>query len=209
MTLSAARTTCFVALLLAVPVKADHALCRKVIDVRSLSEFDSGHISCATRIPLASQTSKIDELVSLCRANLNQPIVFYGSGGTGPGPAQARSYAISTGFTDVQDGGSYNDANDRAALEALCGCKPEDHSHKSPNLLSVMIIVTFALAVVAILVCYARKYNRRQGRSKSTPRAAGREGSPGVDDAFDDFDDPMDMDRAKDELEVTAEPVTV
>jgi|TARA_B110000908_G_scaffold165352_1_gene214683 rhodanese-related sulfurtransferase len=69
-----------------------------VIDVRSKGEFNSGHISGATNVPLDKIKSKIKKI-----ENLNKPVIFCCASGMRSG--QANSIAKSRGINAFNGGG--------------------------------------------------------------------------------------------------------
>jgi len=74
-----------------------------VIDVRTPGEFNSGHISGSTNVPLDKIKSKIKKIV-----NLKKPIIFCCASGLRSG--QATSIAKSRGI-DVYNGGGWSSLN--------------------------------------------------------------------------------------------------
>jgi rhodanese-related sulfurtransferase len=74
-----------------------------VIDVRTPGEFNSGHISGSTNVPLDKIKSKIKKI-----ENLKKPIIFCCASGLRSG--QATSIAKSRGI-DVYNGGGWSSLN--------------------------------------------------------------------------------------------------
>jgi rhodanese-related sulfurtransferase len=83
------------------PVKA-HELVKQgatLIDVRSASEFSSGHLPGAKNIPVGTLGSKVDSLGAK-----NKPIVLYCASGTRS--SMARGVLKAQGFTQVYNLGA-------------------------------------------------------------------------------------------------------
>ena len=74
-----------------------------VIDVRTTGEFNSGHISGSTNVPLDKIKSKIKKI-----ENLKKPVIFCCASGMRSG--QATSIAKSRGI-DVYNGGGWSSLN--------------------------------------------------------------------------------------------------
>ncbi len=78
-----------------------------VIDVRSESEWDSGHVAQAVRIPHTEIAERIGEVTP----NKNAKIVLYCAVGGRAGQAKEALEAI--GFTNVENAGGYDDVKQR------------------------------------------------------------------------------------------------
>lgn len=74
----------------------------RVIDVREINEFESGHIEGAINIPLGSIPMRIAELKAM-----NGPIVVYCRSGNRSG--MAMSLLKQAGLNDVYNGGALED----------------------------------------------------------------------------------------------------
>ncbi len=74
-----------------------------IIDVRTTGEFNSGHISGSTNVPLDKIKSKIKKI-----ENLKKPVIFCCASGMRSG--QATSIAKSRGI-DVYNGGGWSSLN--------------------------------------------------------------------------------------------------
>ena len=74
-----------------------------LVDVRSASEFDSGHVKGSSNIPLdqiPSQLSKFkgkEQIIVFCRSGIRS--------------GQAKSILEQNGFTQVTNGGTWQDVN--------------------------------------------------------------------------------------------------
>ena len=78
-----------------------------VIDVRSRSEWDAGHVSQAIHIP----HSEIAERILEATTDRNAKIVVYCA--VGGRAAKAKKALEDLGFTNVENGGGYDDVKDR------------------------------------------------------------------------------------------------
>jgi len=74
----------------------------RVIDVREINEFESGHFEGAINIPLGNIPMRIDELKAM-----NGPIVVYCRSGNRSG--MAMSLLKQAGLIDVYNGGALED----------------------------------------------------------------------------------------------------
>ncbi len=72
------------------------------VDVRTKQEFDSGHISGSMHMPLDELLGRMDEL-----RNISGPLVLYCRSGNRSG--MALYYLQEAGFTDLVNGGGYDD----------------------------------------------------------------------------------------------------
>ena len=90
--------------------------CRIVIDVRSQSEWDVGHVSCAHRLPVQDDRALVSSVRSLANGNMATPLAVYCASGP---RAEAASKILRTDgpFTAVTNVGGYN-----VALEKYCVC---------------------------------------------------------------------------------------
>ncbi len=75
----------------------------KFVDVRSVMEFNSGHINGAVNIPLDQFQFRYNEINGLG----NEPIVFYCRSGNRSG--QAVSYLMQMGIKNIYNGGAIDD----------------------------------------------------------------------------------------------------
>ena len=90
-----------------------------VLDVRTLDEWNAGHVSCAHRLPVQDDPSLMAQVKALVSNDLTAPIVTYCHSGVRAG--QAETALKAAGFTYVRNGGGYAipPAN-TAALQKLC-----------------------------------------------------------------------------------------
>lgn len=72
------------------------------VDVRTKQEYDSGHISGSMHMPLDELLGRMDEL-----RNISGPLVLYCRSGNRSG--MALYYLQEAGFTDLVNGGGYDD----------------------------------------------------------------------------------------------------
>lgn len=72
------------------------------VDVRTKQEYDSGHISGSMHVPLDELLGRIDAL-----RNISGPLVLYCRSGNRSG--MALHYLHEAGFTDLVNGGGYDD----------------------------------------------------------------------------------------------------
>jgi len=95
--------------------------CAVVIDVRTQGEYETGHVSCAHRVPIQDNPNLYrDDIDNLTGGDVSNKFVLYcASGGRA-------SYAVgimkSWGYTNVGNGGGY--ASNRLQLESICACTP-------------------------------------------------------------------------------------
>ncbi|WP_206028678.1 rhodanese-like domain-containing protein [Thalassoroseus pseudoceratinae] len=78
-----------------------------VIDVRSESEWDSGHVEQAVHIPHTEIADRISEVTT----DKDAKIVLYCAVGGRAG--KAKSALEELGYTNVENGGGYDDVKDR------------------------------------------------------------------------------------------------
>ena len=78
-----------------------------VIDVRSKEEWDSGHVDRAVHIPHTEIAERISEVTD----NRDAKIVVYCAVGGRAGKAKATLETL--GFTNVENGGGYDDVKER------------------------------------------------------------------------------------------------
>jgi phage shock protein E len=72
------------------------------IDVRTKSEYDSGHISGSLHVPLDELIARMDEL-----RKISGPLILYCRSGNRSG--MALHYLQEEGFTDLVNGGGFDD----------------------------------------------------------------------------------------------------
>ena len=72
------------------------------IDVRTQSEYDSGHISGSLHVPLDELIARMDEL-----RNISGPLILYCRSGNRSG--MALHQLQEAGFTDLVNGGGFDD----------------------------------------------------------------------------------------------------
>ena len=78
-----------------------------VIDVRSQEEWDSGHVEQAVHIPHTEIADRISEVTT----DKDAKIVLYCAVGGRAG--KAKSFLEKLGYTNVENGGGYEDVKDR------------------------------------------------------------------------------------------------
>ena len=61
--------------------------CPIMVDVRAQSEWDAGHVSCATRIPVQDDASRTGEVLTLAGGDSSHPVVVYCYSGARAGRA--------------------------------------------------------------------------------------------------------------------------
>lgn len=76
-----------------------------VIDVRTQSEWSSGHLSMAKHIPVDQLGARLQDVEKWAGGDKSKPIVVYCASGMRSG--RARSTLRSAGFTNVVNGGGY------------------------------------------------------------------------------------------------------
>jgi phage shock protein E len=95
--------------------------CPIMVDVRAQSEWDAGHVSCATRIPVQDDASRTGEVLTLAGGDSSHPVVVYCYSGARAG--RAVTVLTNAGFTDVTNGGGFvSPAGNDAILEEMCTC---------------------------------------------------------------------------------------
>lgn len=77
-----------------------------LVDVRSMEEYDNGHVPGAKLIPLDQLEARIGEF----GPDKSAPIVFYCKRGVRAD--RAKEILTQNGFTDVTNGGGYDDMMD-------------------------------------------------------------------------------------------------
>jgi len=92
--------------------------CPLIIDVRSASEWDAGHVSCAKRLEVQNDPSLISTVKCLVRDDLSWPINVYCRSGARAGAAVSELQSRS--FANVTNSGGYASAGQ--GLEKLCTC---------------------------------------------------------------------------------------
>lgn len=96
------------------PVKKDPATARKlieggavVVDVRTPGEFEGGHLDRAANVPIQELAQRIAEVDKLVGGDKAKPVVVYcGSGGRA---SKAKAQLEAAGYTNVVNGGGYDD----------------------------------------------------------------------------------------------------
>lgn len=73
-----------------------------VVDVRTVEEFNAGHVPGAVHIPLNEVPNRLDEL----RAMAKPMVICCASGGRS---GQAAHYLLQRGLTDVHNGGPWQE----------------------------------------------------------------------------------------------------
>ena len=78
-----------------------------VIDVRTPEEFGDGHLPSATNLPVDQLASHLDQVAAMVGNDKTKPIVVYCASG---GRASRAAAALQAqGYTDVVNGGGYDD----------------------------------------------------------------------------------------------------
>ena len=112
--------------------RSDGSRCPILVDVRTLSEWNAGHASCAVRIPVQSDHSRTAEVLALADGVKSHPVVVYCYSGVRAGSAV--SVLSDGGFTDVTNGlGWVEPAGNAAVLEGLCTCSTPSTSWMTPQ----------------------------------------------------------------------------
>lgn len=75
-----------------------------LLDVRSVGEFLSGHLNGSVNIPVEELSSRMDEVKTLVKNDMNRPIVVYCAAGVRAADAKMR--LSKAGFTRVTNLGS-------------------------------------------------------------------------------------------------------
>jgi len=96
----------------ATPSTSDEVI---VIDVRSNDEWETGHVTQAIHIPHTEIADRISDVSD----NKDAKIVLYCASGGRAG--RAKTALESLGFTNVENGGGYDDVKDRFNEEASRG----------------------------------------------------------------------------------------
>jgi len=78
-----------------------------VLDVRTSDEFASGHLDKAVNLPVGELPAKITEVATLVGGDRSRPIVVYCAAGSRA--AKAKAALEAEGFTQVVNGGGYDD----------------------------------------------------------------------------------------------------
>jgi phage shock protein E len=101
--------------------RPDGTTCPILIDVRTADEWNGGHASCATRIPVQDDPSLVSEILDLAGGDTSIPIITYCYSGARAGAAEAIIGAA--GFADVTNGGGFiSPPGNDAVLEEMCTC---------------------------------------------------------------------------------------
>lgn len=78
-----------------------------VLDVRTPEEFASGHLPTATNIPVQDVPARITDIDKLTGGDKAKPIVTYCA--SGARSAKAKEALEAAGYTNVVNGGGYDD----------------------------------------------------------------------------------------------------
>jgi phage shock protein E len=101
--------------------RPDGTTCPILIDVRTADEWNGGHASCATRIPVQDDPSLVSEILDLAGGDTSIPIITYCYSGARAGAAEA--IIGGAGFADVTNGGGFiSPPGNDAVLEEMCTC---------------------------------------------------------------------------------------
>ena len=101
--------------------RPDGSMCPILIDVRTEDEWNGGHASCATRVPVQDDSSLVAQIVDLANGDMTTPIVTYCYSGGRAG--RAETVISDAGFEDVTNGGGFiMPAGNAAVLEEMCTC---------------------------------------------------------------------------------------
>jgi phage shock protein E len=84
-----------------------------IIDVRTLEEWNAGHLATAKHLPLDQVTVSIDTLVS----DKNQQVYLYCRSGNRSG--QAKIIMDSLGYTNVTNAGGLGNASELLSIEII------------------------------------------------------------------------------------------
>jgi len=98
---------------------ASDSRCPIVIDVRTKSEWDEGHASCAHRLEIQDDPSLVDKVSTLANGDLSYPVYVYCKSGTRSGSAM--KVLQDKKWTSVSGPGGW--ATEADAIEKLCDCK--------------------------------------------------------------------------------------
>lgn len=101
--------------------------CPVVVDVRTLSEWNMGHLPCAHRLPVQSDASLVGRVQCLAGGKSADPIYVYCRSGTRAG--NAVSVLENAGFTTATNKGGYVDV---LSLD-LCDCTPQNACAAAPS----------------------------------------------------------------------------
>ena len=101
--------------------RPDGSTCPILIDVRTLDEWNGGHASCATRLPVQDDASLVAQIIDLAGGDMSIPIVTYCYSGGRAGAAE--TIISNAGFESVTNGGGFiTPAGNDAVLEEMCTC---------------------------------------------------------------------------------------
>jgi rhodanese-related sulfurtransferase/plastocyanin len=101
--------------------RPDGSACPILIDVRTLDEWNGGHASCATRVPVQDDPSLVAQITDLAGGDMSIPIVTYCYSGARAGSAE--TIISNAGFESVTNGGGFiSPAGNDAVLEEMCTC---------------------------------------------------------------------------------------
>lgn len=78
-----------------------------VVDVRTPDEFADGHLANATNIPVQEFATRIAEVDKLVAGDRTRPVVVYCAAGSRA--AKAKAQLDAAGYTQVVNGGGYDD----------------------------------------------------------------------------------------------------
>ena len=94
--------------------------CPVVVDVRTQSEWDSGHLSCAHLLPVQQDASHISTIECLAGGKSADQVFVYCRSGYRAG--LAKGVLDDAGFTNVTNKGGYSDVQSMN----LCDCAPQN-----------------------------------------------------------------------------------
>ncbi len=77
-----------------------------IIDVRTSSEHQAGHLNGDHNIPVDEVSAKVDEILALAGGKKDAKIVVYCASGRRSG--RAKSMLEAAGFTNVENGGGFS-----------------------------------------------------------------------------------------------------
>ena len=78
-----------------------------VLDVRTPDEYAAGHLDSALNVPVDTVTDRLPQIESLTQSDKSKPIVVYCE--KGGRAARAKQTLEQAGYTNVVNGGGYND----------------------------------------------------------------------------------------------------
>ena len=101
--------------------------CPVVIDVRTVTEWNEGHLQCAHRLPVQSDASLVGRVQCLAGGKSADPIYVYCRSGARAGSAV--TVLQNEGFTTATNKGGYDDV---VSLD-LCDCTPQNTCAAAPS----------------------------------------------------------------------------